>query len=424
MTGLFGSQQVAGAADLKIAHGDLEAAAQVGKFPDGFEALFRFFFQDGVAPVHKKCVGGPVGAAYPPPELVKLRQSEVLGVVDDDGVGVGNVQPGLNDGGGHQHIDFFIDKGKHDLFQLPLAHLTVGKFHHGAGYQFLHIRRHAVNVVDPVVHIEDLPAPGDLSLDGFPYQLFVVLQHIGLNGAAVHRRHLQHAHIADARQTHVERPGDRCGGQRQHIHIFLHLFNLFFLFDAETLFFVDDEQSQVFVLDALGKYLVGADDNVHGSFFQRLLNLLCLLRCAEAGQHTYFHRIMFHPLHKGVINLLGEDGGRYQIDNLFALHHRLEGRADGDFCLAVSHVAADQAVHDLVALHVPLGIFDGGQLIFRLFVREEFLKLRLPDRIRTVGVAFPRLPLGVKFHQVFCGDLHLRANPRLGLLPLISSQLI
>ena len=142
---------------------------------------------------------------------------------------------------------------------------------------------------------------------------------------AVHRRHLQHAHIADARQTHVERPGDRVWRTAPSTSTFFFICLIFsFCLTPKRCSSSMMSSPRSFILNALGEYFVGADDNVHGSFFQRLLNLLCLLRCAEAGQHTYFHRIMFHPLHEGVINLLGEDGGGwYQIDNLFALHHRL-----------------------------------------------------------------------------------------------------
>ena len=37
---LLGAQQVARAADFQIAHGDLEAGAELGKVPDGGQALF------------------------------------------------------------------------------------------------------------------------------------------------------------------------------------------------------------------------------------------------------------------------------------------------------------------------------------------------------------------------------------------------
>ena len=60
----------------------------------------------------------------------------------------------------------------------------------------------------------------------------------------------------------------------------------------------------------------------------------------------------------------------------------LERRADRDLGLAVAHVAADQAVHRLVGLHVGLDVRDGGELVGRLLERERRLHLQLPRRVR------------------------------------------
>ena len=203
--------------------------------------------------------------------------------MDDDRVGVGNVQSGLDDGGGHQHVNLFVDESKHNLLQLPLSHLPMGKFNHSPRHQLLHVGGHAVNIIDAVVHVIHLSAPGNFPLDGLPHQFFVIFEDVGLDGPPVHRRHFQHTHVPDARQAHVKRPRNRRRRQSQHIHIFFHLFDFFLLFYAEPLLLVDDEESQIFVLDTLGKHLVGANHNIHGSLFQRVLNLFRLLRRTETG---------------------------------------------------------------------------------------------------------------------------------------------
>ena len=49
-------------------------------------------------------VGLVVAAADTPTKLVQLCQSEFVGAVDDDGVGVGDVDAGFDDGGTEQHV--------------------------------------------------------------------------------------------------------------------------------------------------------------------------------------------------------------------------------------------------------------------------------------------------------------------------------
>ncbi len=52
--------------------------------------------------------------------------------------------------------------------------------------------------------------------------------------------------------------------------------------------------------------------------------------------------------------LLGKDGGGHQIDYLLALLHGLKCCPDGNLRLAIPYIPADQAVHNLPALHIPL----------------------------------------------------------------------
>jgi hypothetical protein len=49
-------------------------------------------------------VGLVVGAPDPAAQLVQLGQAEAVGAVDDDGVGGGDVDAGLDDGGAQQQV--------------------------------------------------------------------------------------------------------------------------------------------------------------------------------------------------------------------------------------------------------------------------------------------------------------------------------
>ena len=72
MAVLANPQQIAGSPDLQIPHGYLETAAQIRKFLYGGQPLFGHLLQRLVPLIHQKRVGGPIGAAHPPPQLVQL----------------------------------------------------------------------------------------------------------------------------------------------------------------------------------------------------------------------------------------------------------------------------------------------------------------------------------------------------------------
>ncbi len=70
-------------------------------------------------------MGHPGRAPDAPPDLVELRQPQQVGPLDDESVGVGDVQPALDDGGGHQHVGVAAQELEHHLLQLLLGHLPV-----------------------------------------------------------------------------------------------------------------------------------------------------------------------------------------------------------------------------------------------------------------------------------------------------------
>ena len=386
------------------------------------ETLLRHLLEHLVPAVHEKRVGRPVASSHPSPQLIQLGQAHLIRVVDNHGIYIGNVQAGFNNGGGHQHVNLPVDKSHHDFFQLPLPHLPVGEGHICLRHQLRDLVGYLVDVIDPVIHIEYLAAPGHFPGDGLPDQLIVVFHHIRLNGQTVLGRLLQHAHIPDSDEAHVKCPGNGRGGQSQHIHILLHLLDFFFVGDAESLLLINDQNAQILKLHIRRQYPMGADDDIHQSFFQILHGFLLLGRRAEAAQQIHPHRKFLHPLGKGVVVLLGQNGGGHQVNHLFPLLHRLECHPDGNLRLAVSHVSADQPVHDLSAFHVLFGRLDGRQLILRLLEGEHFFKFPLPDGIRPVFEALLMLPGRVQLHQLLRDIFHGAPDAGFRLFPVLSVQ--
>ena len=96
---LLRPEDVAGAADLQVPQGNAEARAELGEFPDGAEPLLGGLGENLVLPDGEVGVGLLGGTADPAPQLVELAQAEAVRVEDDQGVGGGDVQTALDDGG-------------------------------------------------------------------------------------------------------------------------------------------------------------------------------------------------------------------------------------------------------------------------------------------------------------------------------------
>src|SRR5258707_13550881 len=59
-------------------------------------------------------------------ELVQLREAELVGAMDDDGVGGRDIDAGLDDGRAQQHVAALAGEVAHHPLELALAHLARG----------------------------------------------------------------------------------------------------------------------------------------------------------------------------------------------------------------------------------------------------------------------------------------------------------
>jgi len=154
--GLVGPEQVAGAADLQVLHGDGHARAQVLVGGHGGQPLVGGLGDGPLGRVEEVGVGPLAGAADPAAQLVELGQAEGVGPVDDQGVGRGDVDARLDDGGANKNIVIFVPELEHNSLELVLAHLAVGDGHPGLGDGLADLVGDPVDGVDPVVDEEGL----------------------------------------------------------------------------------------------------------------------------------------------------------------------------------------------------------------------------------------------------------------------------
>ena len=127
---LLRAEQVARTTDLEVAHRDLEAGAELRVFADGLEALFRDLGEDFALAERQIGVGVPARTADAAAQLMQLREAELVGVLDNEGVDVRDVDAGLDDGRADEDLDVAVREGLHHVAEPFLAHFAV---RHGDG---------------------------------------------------------------------------------------------------------------------------------------------------------------------------------------------------------------------------------------------------------------------------------------------------
>ena len=209
ITMLLRPQQITGAPDLQVPHGNFKTRPQFRKITDGLQPLGRYLAEGFVLPVHKVSIGKTGRTPYPPPHLVQLRQTEILRPVHDDRIGQGHVQSVFHNRSTQQYIATSFIERHHGVFQPVFTHLPMTDAHIDARHQPLQPFRNQRKTADTVMNVIDPAAPAQLPLQGFLNHALVIFRHIGFHRQAILRRRLDETHIPAADQSHMQRTGNR-----------------------------------------------------------------------------------------------------------------------------------------------------------------------------------------------------------------------
>jgi len=363
MAVLFIAEQFAGAANLEIVAGQLEAGAEIG---GGFNRLkplpgiFGHYFRWRR---HQIGIGLMVRATDPAAQLMQLGQAELVGAINDNGVGRRNINTGFNNGGTNQHVETAVIKIRHHRFQVALAHLAVGNADPGIRHQLANAIGGAGHGVDIVVQVIDLTAAQQLAQNRFLDQRFVMLLDKGFYRQPALRWRGDNGNLAQAGQRHIQGARNRCGGQGQHVALGAHLLQPFLVAHAEAVFFIDNNQAKIAELDAFLQQLMGADQNIDLAFLETFEGIGFFLATAEPVQHFDANRPVGKAVAESFEMLLGEQGGGHQHRDLGAVLYCGEGGAHGHFGFAETDIAAHQPVHRFGAGHIGQHGFNGLLLV-------------------------------------------------------------
>ena len=162
---LLAAEEVAGAANLEVERRDAEPAAEIAELADGREPLLRDRRQRVFRRHQQVRVRAAIGASDAPAQLIELRQPVAIGAIDDDGVGVRDVEAVLDDGRREQHVVLVRDEVDHHALELFFAHLPVGDGHARLGHEPRDQVAERVDRLDAVVDEVDLAAALHLGAD-------------------------------------------------------------------------------------------------------------------------------------------------------------------------------------------------------------------------------------------------------------------
>src|SRR4051812_5248828 len=423
VAGLLVAEQVARAADLEVAHRDLEAGAELGVVAQRAQALRRLLGQGGRARVQEVRVRALARAAHATADLVELGEAEQVGALDDQRVRLRDVDARLDDARRDEHVGLAAQEAHHPRLELLLVELAVGHLEAHAGAQAAQALGRLVDRLDAVVDEERLAAAGPLPLERLLDEALVVLADVGLHRPAALGRRLDDADVAHAGERHLQRPRDRRRAHRDDVDLELELAEQLLLLDAEALLLVDDDEPDVLAAQVAPEDAVRADQDVDAAVVERGDRLALLLRAAEAADVLDREGVVLETLGERAEVLLGEDRRRREDEHLLAVVGRLERRSERDLRLAVADIAADEAVHRLRALHVGLDLLDRLALVGGLLPGEGGLELSEPVGVLGERVAVAAAALGVEVEQLAGELLGGAARARLHRLPRLAAEL-
>ncbi len=93
---MAGAKQVARAAHFEVAHGNGITRSQRGIISQNFQPLFAFRGGGAAFVLEQVGIGSLSAAPNTTSQLVKLSQAKGVSAVNDQGVGVGDIQTGFN----------------------------------------------------------------------------------------------------------------------------------------------------------------------------------------------------------------------------------------------------------------------------------------------------------------------------------------
>ena len=162
--------------------------------------------------------------------------------IDNDGVGIGNINAVLDNSRREQHVIVIFGEAQHRLFHFLGLHLSVPDGDTAVGDIFLNHLSEMRQVADTVVDEVNLPIARHLEIDGFDDDLWREGVNLRLDRIAIGRRCLDDAEITGSEERELECSWDGSGRHGQCVDIGLQLAQLLLSGHAKLLLFIDNQK--------------------------------------------------------------------------------------------------------------------------------------------------------------------------------------
>ncbi len=388
MAGLLGAEQVAGAADLEVAHRDREPCAELGVVGERRQPRPRLRRQLVRVGIEEVRVREDVAAADAAADLVELAQAEHVGPLDDQRVRLRDVEARLDDRRRDEHVRVAGEERDHLLLQLVLAHLTVRDEEAQARAELLQLlrppprsSRRGCGGRTPGRRVRPRArAPCAMSSSSYsPTKVRIGRRPSG--GVSITEmsrspesdmcsvRGIGVALIAStSTSSRSWRSSSFCATPKR--------------CSSSTI-----TSPSSFGIDVAREDAVRADQHLDLSFGKVEQRLLRLLRRPEARDHLDADGEVAVAVLERVPVLLREHRRRHEHQHLLAADGDGERGAQRDLGLAEADVAADEPVHRMRRLEILLDRLDRRALVLGLAVRELALEPLDPLVLDVVGDA-------------------------------------
>ena len=168
----------------------------------------------------------------------------------------------------------------------------------------------------------------------------------------------------------MQRARDRRRRHRERVDLEPQLAQQLLLAHAEALLLVDDDQPELLRDDVAREQAVRADQHLDLALAELAQRLLDVAGLAHARDGLDAHREVAEAVAERLQVLLHEQRRRRQHEHLASRDRDQERGAHRHLGLAEADVAADQAVHRLLAGEILVDLVDGARLILGLGVRR------------------------------------------------------
>src|SRR6185437_4678582 len=122
-TTLLTTQHIPRSPDIEITHGDLETAAEITVLLQCLQPFARVGRQRSQRWRQQITKSFLVPTPHPAPQLMQITQSEMVRVIHDDRIDVGDVYTTLHDIRTDQYVIFPVDKAEDAILQVMAFHL-------------------------------------------------------------------------------------------------------------------------------------------------------------------------------------------------------------------------------------------------------------------------------------------------------------